>query len=299
MVLPFFLIGCAQKTPITWEKRVVKCKVKPVELSYREYGKKSAKTILFLHGFGESQHTWRFLVDDLSKDYHLITLDLKGFGESPKTEDEDYSVYDQAQLVHQFIKKHKLNNVTIVGRSFGGGVALVLALMQEDKLIDNRIKKMVLINSMSYEQRLPSMMRMLQKPIIGYLSIHLLSANWIATKAYQFSFSNNDLIPKSSIQYTAKMLSLPLAKYAYLETVNSIIPDDISKMQERYKKIKIPTLILWGRDDVSIRVRTAYRLHRALPNSQLKILEGVGHMPQEEKPKVVIDAIRTFMEVHQ
>ncbi len=297
MVLPFFLIGCAQKTPITWEKRVIKSKVKPVELSYHEYGKENSETILFLHGFGESQHTWRFLLDDLSKEYHLITLDLKGFGESPKTEDSDYSVYDQAQLVQQFIKKHKLNNITIVGRSFGGGVALVLALMQEEKLIDNRIKKMVLINSMSYQQRLPSMMRILQKPIIGYLGIHLLSANWIATKAYQFSFSNNELIPQSSIRYAAQMLSLPLAKYAYLKTVNSIIPDDILKMQKRYKNIKIPTLILWGEDDVSIRIRMAYRLHRALPNSQLKILKGIGHMPQEEKPKVVIDAIRTFMEV--
>ena len=138
------------------------------------------------------------------------------------------------------------------------------------------------------------MMWLLQKPIIGYLGIHLLSANTIAKEAYNYAFSNNSLIPKDSVEQSAKMIDLPNAKYAYKQTVDYIIPDDIEKIEKEYRNIKIPTLIIWGRDDVSIPYRFGERLHRDIENSTLVILDGVGHMPQEEAPEVVIESIEEF-----
>lgn len=300
ILLNFFLLlvftGCVQKVPITWEERVIKKPANSVSLAYSEYGKKRGKTLLFLHGFGENRHTWRFLVADLSKYYHIILLDLKGFGDSPKSEDEFYSVYDQAHEVNRFMEEHKLEHVTLVGRSFGGGVALVLALIQEDKLIKKKIDKLVLINSMAYRQKLPSMMERLNQPFIGYLGIHLLNNRWIANEAYKFSFYDDSLIPQKSIDYAAKYLEFPLAKYAYLKTVNQLIPDDLEKMEKRYKEITLPTLILWGKEDVSIPLHTAYRLHRDLKASQLILFPNVAHMAQEEVPHKVSQEILKFME---
>jgi pimeloyl-ACP methyl ester carboxylesterase len=288
-------IGCATKKPITWDKRILHSKIKTVDLAYNEYGKQNDKTILFIHGFGESKYTWRFLTKPLSKKYHIITIDLKGFGESPKTEDEDYSVYDQAKIVQKFIEKKKIKNLTIVGRSFGGGVALVLAMMQEKNMLNFKIDKLILLNTMSYKQLLPSMMRLLQKPIIGYLGIHLLSSRKIAKEAYEFAFSNDKLIPKDSIEKSAQFMSMPNAKYAYKQTVDYIIPDDIAKIEKQYKDIKIPTLIIWGKDDVSIPYRFGFKLHRDIKNSNLIILKGVGHMPQEEAPQKVVKIIDRFL----
>lgn len=291
-------IGCSQKTPVTWENRIVNSNIEHLSLYYDEYGEKSNKTILFIHGFGENHHTWRFLVPELAAKYHLIMLDLKGFGDSPKLKDKAYSVYDQALLVHKFIKDEKLKNITLVGRSFGGGVALIMALLQEDKLVENNIEKLVLINSMSYRQKLPSMMETLNKPFIGYLGIHLLNNEKIAREGYKFAFYDDSLIPEDSVKATAAYLTFPLAKYAYLETVHQLIPDDISTLEKRYAEITLPTLILWGKEDVSISVKKAYRLKEALKNSTLKVLPHVGHMPQEEKPHVVSEEILKFMESH-
>ncbi len=295
ILIPIIFTSCASKNPITWENRVTNSHIKPINLAYNEYGKENNQTILFIHGFGESRYTWRFITKPLAKKYHLVTIDLKGFGESPKTEDEDYSVYDQAKLIENFIKQKGLKNLTIVGRSFGGGVALVLALMQEKKMFKHNINRLILIDTMSYKQHLPSMMWLLQKPIIGYLGIHLLSADTIALEAYNFAFSNDKLIPKDSITQSSKMMDLPNAKYAYKQTVDYIIPDDIAKVEKEYKDIKIPTLIIWGKDDVSIPYRFGIRLHRDIKNSKLILLKGVGHMPQEESPKKVIEAIEDFM----
>jgi len=294
----FIFIGCSQKTPITWEERIINSKMDYLPLYYDEYGDKSNKTILFLHGFGENHHTWRFLVSKLAAKYHLIMLDLKGFGDSPKLKDKAYSVYDQALLVNEFIKKEKLKDITLVGRSFGGGVALIMALIQENKLADKNIEKLVLINSMSYKQNLPSMMETLNQPIIGYLGIHMLDNKWIASEGYRFAFYDDSLIPKESVDATAAYLTFPLAKYAYLETVHQLIPDDISIIEKKYAEITLPTLILWGKEDVSISVKKAYRLKSELRNSRLKVLPHVGHMPQEEKPNVVSDEILKFMESH-
>jgi pimeloyl-ACP methyl ester carboxylesterase len=295
ILLSLFFVGCVSKKPITWKQRVFETKVTPLKLTYDEYSKEHNQTLLFLHGFGESRYTWRFIVGKLSQKYHIITLDLKGFGESPKPKDSAYSVYDQAGLVNDFIKRKGLTDITLIGRSFGGGVSLVLALMQEQKIIKKKIDRLVLIDTMSYKQNLPSMMRYLSYPIIGYLSIHLLPNRYIATEAYRYAFFNDKLIPKSSIDYSAKILSLSNSKYAYLQTVKDIIPDDIEKMEREYKSIKIPTLILWGRDDVSINYRLGMRLNRDIPNSILKVFRKVGHMPQEEAPKKVIYEIESFI----
>lgn len=298
IIILLFFSACATKIPVTWKERIVKSEAKSLPLVYDEYGAPQNKTLLFLHGFGESKETWRFLVPKLSQKYHLILLDLKGFGQSPKIEDHAYSVYDQAKAVASFIEEKKLNNLTIVGRSFGGGVALVLALMQKDKLIKERINRLILINSMAYKQNLPSMLETLNQPIIGYLGIHLISNNWMAEEAYEFAFYNNDLIPKESTSYAASILAMPLSKYVYLETVEQLIPEDIEKVEKRYKEITLPTLILWGKEDVSIRVYNAYKLHRDLINSQLKVFSKVGHIPNEEAPLRVVSEILKFMELH-
>jgi pimeloyl-ACP methyl ester carboxylesterase len=295
VMLSTFFIGCASKKPITWENRVLKSKIKPLDLAYVEYGLNHKKTLILIHGFGESKYTWRFVAKDLAKKYRVIAVDLKGFGESPKLKDGNYSVYDQAKVLEKFIEQKKLKEVTLIGRSFGGGVALVLALMQEFKLLKFKIDKLILIDTMCYKQDLPSMMRFLQKPIIGYLGIHLLSAKTIAKEAYRYAFSNDDIIPQSSIKKSAEFLDMPLAKYAYKETVDSIIPDDVDFMEKLYKKISIPTLIIWGKDDISIPHSFGIRLHHDIKNSKLVIIPNVGHMPQEEAPKILFHIIDDFL----
>ena len=295
ILIPLLFSACATKVPITWQKRIVENRVKPLNLAYKEYGEEHKQTMLFIHGFGESKETWRFIAPKLSTKYHLILLDLKGFGVSPKTDDDKYSVYDQALYVQKFIEQHHLKELTVVGRSFGGGVALVLALMQEKKLMKPTLSKLILIDSMAYNQSLPSMLEDLNTPIIGYLGIHLLSNHYMALEAYKYAFWNNNKIPQPSIKHSAELMSLPMAKYAYLRTVNNLIPDDVQSIEHEYKKLKLPTLIIWGKNDISIRVNKAYRLHRDIKKSQLIVLPHIGHMPQEEAPQKVMEVIIKFM----
>jgi len=233
IIIVTFFYRFSIKTPNTWKNRINTKLQKSLSLSYSKIGK--GAPILFLHGFGESRYTWRYVARDLARNYRLYSLDLKGFGKSPKIKDGLYSVYDQAIIVNEFIKKHKLKDVTIVGHSLGGGVALVLALMSKKYNIS--IKRLILIDTMAYPQELPSMLNMLNTPIIGNLSILLIPNRTNAIEAYKFAFSDDSKIPKDGIEECAKMMGLPNAKYAYIQTVKQLIPDDINIMIKRYRYI--------------------------------------------------------------
>src|SRR5260370_8688800 len=117
----------------------------PIELYHESYGE--GKPLLCIHGFGASLYSWRNFIGPLSKDNQLILIDLKGCGKSPKPNDEKYSTLDHAELIQQFILKHDLKNLTLVGNSLGGGLSLLVTiiLMEEGEL--PRLTSTVLIDA--------------------------------------------------------------------------------------------------------------------------------------------------------
>ena len=115
----------------------------PVKLYYQEEG--SGRPLLLIHGFGASTFTWRRVAPDLARDHRVIAVDLKGFGQSDKPFDSRYSVYDQAELLAQLIEEKDLRDLTLVGHSYGGGIALLLAL-EADGRLQGRLSRLVLLD---------------------------------------------------------------------------------------------------------------------------------------------------------
>jgi len=288
----FFLTGCSAVSPITWEERIEK-KVAPlVKLAYEEQG--SGNVVLLLHGFAESRFTWRYLAKDLAQKYRVISLDLKGFGESPKPKDRRYSIYDQAVAVQHFIQAHELQNVTLIGHSLGGGVALALTLMaKENKLW--QVDRLILLAAAAYKQNLPSMMRHLNRPIIGRLGVYLMPAYYQARKGYEFAFYDDKKIPVEGVTESARNFSRLGSRYVFLQSARQLVPDDIDEISQKYATIKQPVLIILGDKDRIVSRQHGERLYRALPNSRLEILPNVGHMAQEEAPASVLYLIQSFM----
>ena len=123
-----------------------------IKINYYEAGQ--GPPILLLHGFGACAYTWRYLIPPLAAEHRVFTLDLKGFGLSDKPADGHYAVADQAEMVADFIRQQDLHDLVIMGHSMGGAVTLMtyLKLRETDP---GRIKKLVLIDSAGYPQKLP------------------------------------------------------------------------------------------------------------------------------------------------
>lgn len=77
------------------------------------------------------------------------------------------------------------------------------------------------------------------------------------------------------------------------------MPSDIEETTRRYPEITVPTLIIWGRYDEVVPLKVGEKLHAAIPNSALEIIENCGHIPQEEKPAETIEKLLIFLQEHK
>ena len=262
-------------------------------LSYAEHGA-AGPPILLIHGFGASRYAWRHLVSQLSEDHRLLTIDLKGFGSSPKPADQSYSLYDQASLVHQFIVGHALDGLTLVGHSSGGGVALLVALKQLHERRVN-VAALILIDTIAYPQELPLFMKLLRTPIVGWLGVHVLpeekQVQWILEQAYH----DRSAITREQIEAYAAPLRQAGSKHALLATARQMIPSDVDRVSARFETITLPTFIIWGADDRIVPIENGRRLHRAIAGSTFVVIDHSGHIPHEEMPGATISAIKHFL----
>lgn len=267
----------------------------PLELHYETYGQ--GNPIIFLHGLGGSLYTWRHLIGPLAPHNRLILFDLKGSGKSPKPYDDKYSMFDQGDLIYRFILQNDLHKVTLVGHSFGGGVALLLAvkLTQRDP---SRLSRLILIDTVSYPQKLPGVIRMLRMPVLGWLGLHLIPDKTKVRNMMETLYYDDSKINWGDVEAYAALLASPGAKHAFQQTARQIIPDHINEIIAMYPQIEVPTLIIWGREDKIIPLENGVRLHQAMRNSQLIVIERCGHDPPEEKAEAVIEIMEKFLGNH-
>ena len=264
----------------------------PVKLYYSEEGK--GPPLLLIHGFGASTFTWRFVAPELAKSHRVIAVDLKGFGQSDKPFDGRYSVYDQAELLAQLIEDKDLRDLTLVGHSFGGGVALLLAL-EANRRLDGRITRLVLLDSIAFPQNIPVFFRLLDVPLVSQIGVRMVPPSVQARVALQIAYFDDSKIDPEEIELYAAPLKTAAGKHAIIYSARQIVPEDIAELSERYKTIELPTLILWCDHDRIVPLDVGIKLRRTLPNSTLRLVEECGHMPQEEQPASTLALIRGFI----
>ena len=287
--------GCAvmDKNIPGWTQYQNLDKTNVLELASRSTG--TGEPVLLIHGFGASSYSWRHVIEPLAQKNRVITIDLKGFGDSPKPRDDAYSVYEQARLVRNFILENDLKNLHIVGHSYGGGVALAVSIYLSASNPGLQ-KSLVLIDSVAYPQELPGFVKILATPVLGPLITYAVPNTFQVKNLLQKVYFNDDLIPQEAIDHYAADLGKPDAKYALLTSVRQMLPTDLQQFSENYASLTIPTLIIWSREDEIVPLAVGKRLHENIPDSKLVIMSGVGHAVQEEKPSLLLPHLRNFLE---
>lgn len=265
-----------------------------VRLAYRDHGE--GRPVVLLHGFGASSYTWRHVEPALvAAGHRVITLDLKGFGLSDKPLDDRYSIFDQAALVSVFIEQMQLKDVTLVGHSLGGGVALVLAL-DKDLAKQKRLSRLVLIDSVAYAQNIPIAFNILRVPVLGKLGSHIVPLELQTRVALKLAYFDDSKFDSQDVEEYASPLKDRGSRHAMIQTARQILPENLPELSSRYRTIKTPTLILWCDHDKVIKPNIGLRLHHELPNSTFEVIGNCGHLPQEEKPEDTIRALQAFLE---
>lgn len=266
-----------------------------VKINYYEAGREGPPIIL-LHGFGASAYTWRHLIPALAAQHRVFTIELKGFGLSDKPLDDRYAVADQADLVAGFIRQQNLRDLVLIGHSMGGAVTLMTYFKVRDD-VPPRVKKLVLIDSAGYPQKLPWFIWLAKVPGLNHAMGKLLSPRFAATLVLRKCYYNNDKITEEQINTYAYYGSLPGAAEAVSRTAAQLVPNDkeMQALIAQYKTIKVPVLIIWGKQDEVTPLEVGQKFQRDIPGAQLVVIPQCGHIPLEEEPEETRKAIMEFL----
>jgi pimeloyl-ACP methyl ester carboxylesterase len=259
---------------------------------YKEvYG--SGDPILCLHGLGASMFSWRHFIAPFSQRNKLILVDFKGCGKSPKPADTHYSIEEHTNEIYKIIIRENLTNLTLVGNSLGGAVAMLLAIrLREEE--PTRLSRLVLIDSAGDKRCMPTYLKLVRSVLgtpITYLSPTRLATRMVLRTCY---YDKKKITSKDVAAYAGPMAS-PGGRHALLQTARRCIPPNADELLAKVKTITVPTFILWGREDRITPLEVGEQLHQAIPNSTLEIIEQCGHVPQEEKPDETIARISKFL----
>ncbi len=239
----------------------------------------SKGNMVLLHGLGASAERWSELIPFI-KDYDVYIPDLIGFGYSEKPLIE-YSIPLFTKFLEEFFEKVNIKDPIVIGSSFGGQLVVEFYLTNK-----NKIKKMILVSPAGTQE----------KPTFA-LSHYVFSALYPTYENTERSFkmmSSQDYQVKDSIikDFNNRM-RLPNAKYSLMSTLLALRKNPLFK--ERLKEIEIPTLIIWGENDMTIPVQNIEHF-KVIPNSKAIIMKNCGHVPFVEKPQEFFELIKDFME---
>jgi pimeloyl-ACP methyl ester carboxylesterase len=264
-----------------------------VKIHFKQVG--TGRPVIFLHGFGTSLDTWRFVVETLGDEYRLVLLDLKGHGLSDRPYDERYTPQDHAQVVRGLIDHLGLENVVIVGHSFGAVVALAAALDAQQSGLSGVVSGLVLTAGSVDAENIPFFLRLLRTPILGWFSLKLTSASFRTRLMLKHAYYQDSKVTDSLVELYARYQSIPGTDYAFIKTAEQLVPVDISETKRDLSRLKIPVINIWGEHDVIIPRAAAESVCQLVPRCELVTIDGVGHMPQEESPKKIVGLLRDFV----
>jgi pimeloyl-ACP methyl ester carboxylesterase len=261
-----------------------------INLNQKEFG--NGDPVLCVHGLGANIFTWRHFVAPFSKQNKLILVDLRGFGSSPKPDDDHYSI-EHADDIYRIILDDDLTKLTLIGNSLGGAIALLVALrLCEEE--PTRLSRLVLIDAGAYKEYLPGYLN-LMRSFLGKLIVYLSPSRLAAKFVLKASYYDKNKITAEQVKAYADPIASEGGRHALLETAKQCVPANSDEIISNLNRITVPTLILWGKDDAVIPLKVGELLDQALSDSKLEVIEQCGHIPQEEKPEETIASISRFI----
>jgi pimeloyl-ACP methyl ester carboxylesterase len=267
------------------------------DMRYRRAG--SGEAVVFIHGLAGNSLTWRAVLPALAETHDVIAPDLLGHGESAKPMG-DYSLGAFASGLRDLLAVLDVPSATIVGHSFGGGVAMQLAY-QHPELCD----RLVLVGSGGLGREVSWLLRMVTLPGFEYL-MPLVFPRVVADAGTQVGrlLSRVGLGSARVGEMWRSYASLAGAadRKAFVRTIRGVIEpggQTVNALDRLYLAAHIPTLIVWGSRDEIIPVEHAYAAHEAIPGSRLEVLDGAAHFPHAEAPERFIEVLADFLATTQ
>lgn len=261
-----------------------------VRIHYQEAGDEEAPPMILIHGFISSNLVWNEVFLPLANaGFHVIAPDLPGYGYSEKPRNAEYTIAAQARAVLGLMDRLGIEKATIVGASYGGAVAAMLALDCPE-----RVARLVLVGTVSNDEpKKKLLLRLASVPILGDIATPLfLGSRWILRKRTEEVYRRLGYpLDERKLEARHHLLETSNTHHAMIRTVRRWSANRISRDAHL---IRQPTMLVWGDQDMHIPISQAFKLRDAIPDARLIIFRRCGHLPPTEYPEKFVEVVAEF-----
>jgi pimeloyl-ACP methyl ester carboxylesterase len=259
------------------------------EIHLRSEG--SGDPVLFIHDFDLAGGYQWTKTAELLADHRLLMPDLVDFGFSarPSSRGRLHTVVGQAETMLALVEELGISNLSVVGAGLGGSVAAQMASL-EPGVVD----RLVLITPEILGPE-PSWQSMLYRlPSVGdAMTFTFMGAGSRADASYSAGCGNGGYCPDAETRAARQTAAMVPGTTDALTAMFSTPP--ASTLPDSLGTITVPTLIVWGDEDIVTPLTQGQDLQRALVGSSLEIVAGAGHRPHLEDPEATVALVSAFL----
>lgn len=249
-----------------------------------------APTLLLIHGFPTASWDWYKIWEQLSQDYSVITFDLIGFGLSAKPQNNQYSIFQQADITLALLKKLGIKQVDILAHDYGDTVAQELLARHLEKSINLDIQSLVFLNGgLFHELHKPLLIQKLLKGPLGFILGRLTSKSRfkasmqnIFGQATQPSQEEIEVLWELIDHNAGRGVIHKLSRYQDERVTHA------RRWQNAMRETTIPLRLINGVVDPISGQHLVDHYRKVIPNPDAIELTDIGHYPQIEAPDAVL-----------
>jgi pimeloyl-ACP methyl ester carboxylesterase len=255
--------------------------------------------ILLIHGIGDNSTTWDTVQSKLAQRFTVIAPDLLGHGKSDKPR-ADYSVAAYANGMRDLLSVLDIEQVTVVGHSLGGGVAMQFAYQ-----FPQLVERLILVGAGGVTKDVNIALRIASVPM-GSEALALLRLPMVLPALQVIGRVGGALFGSTGVgrdlpEVVRILADLPepTASSAFARTLRAVVDwrgQVVTMLDRCYLTESVPVQLIWGSRDSVIPVEHAKMAHSAMPGSQLEVFEGSGHFPFHDDPDRFVELVEKFID---
>jgi pimeloyl-ACP methyl ester carboxylesterase len=274
-----------------------------LRLFYREAGDPRNPCVVLLHGFPSSSVMFRDLIPRLSDRFHVLAPDYPGFGRSdaPPPDQFRYTFDHLAEVVDHFLVQHEVERYSLFVQDYGGPIGFRLALAHPE-----RVQALIVQNAVAHEQGLSDLWgprrafwadRVTHEAAVraNLLSLEATKQRHVGRSPYPERIDPQTWEDEYALLTRPGMVEIHLDLFYDYRTNVASYP----AWQAYLREHQPPTLVVWGRHDLSFTVAGALAFGEDVPEADIHLLDA-GHFALDEAAVQIADLVRRFlaMRVH-
>ncbi len=250
--------------------------------------------LVLLHGDGDTPASWQWVFPALARHHRVLAPSLPGHADTDQQQ-ADFTIANMTQFMSSWLDALELDACMVVGNSLGGLLAIRLALDQP-----KRFSALVLVDSSGLGREIHPMLALMSMPWMGELGIALarlpMGPGQRAMARLTQMFARFDRAPAAWLAEQRRVAAVPGFLEASLAATRAGVRPwgQTEVVLEELHRLAMPTLVIWGANDVVVPAVHGRRAISRLPKAELALIPQCGHLPQVERPSEFLSAVLPF-----